>query len=129
MHTPGADLPERPSFGLRIMKKLIALAAGLLTFAVAACGGGFDRTAWDAGKGNFSGKNPRLGMVSKAIAAGVKPGAKRDEVHGIIGLPDKVEDRTDAWYLGQNDMAPDYVTLVVRYDANDVVTTANVENS
>jgi hypothetical protein len=51
------------------------------------------------------------------------------KVWSIIGHPDRADPRTDRWYLGQNDFAPDYVTLVATYDGSDIVTLTNFENT
>ena len=44
-------------------------------------GCGFNKAQWAAGRG-------RLDMVCDAVAAGVAPGAEREAVRVLLGLPD-----------------------------------------
>jgi outer membrane protein assembly factor BamE (lipoprotein component of BamABCDE complex) len=89
----------------------------------------FDQTAWKSGSGNYSGSNPRGVMVSAAKDAGVKVGAARSEILTLLGDPDKAMPAYDIWYLGKNDMAPDYQSLRLEYDSNGTVSKISVVNS
>jgi outer membrane protein assembly factor BamE (lipoprotein component of BamABCDE complex) len=111
------------------MKQFSNLLIGVIALAVAGCEGNtvsFDRAKWDVGKGIFAEDSPRLNMVDAAIAAGVKVGATRTAVLQIIGQPDEVNGSDSKWFLGLNGMVPDPLTLVVTFDANDVVTKTNI---
>lgn len=92
----------------------------------------FDKARWDSGAGNYDGKNPRLELVSSLGAAGLVIGAPRTTVHRLLGAPDapSVTDKNaEGWYLGRNDMAPDFLTLTIRYDDKDKVTAIKTNNS
>ncbi len=82
----------------------------------------FDKTKWASGKGNYSGKNPRVEMVSDAEEAGVKIGATREQVRRLLGTPDSSDTLIDTWYLGRSLYAPDYTTLDVYYNDKFIVT-------
>jgi outer membrane protein assembly factor BamE (lipoprotein component of BamABCDE complex) len=101
-----------------LMARVMAFS---LSVSLAACDN-FDKTKWASGKGNYSGKNPRVEMVSDAEAAGVKVGATRVEVRDLLGAPDSSDATVDTWYLGRSTYAPDYTTLDVYYNENAVVT-------
>lgn len=76
----------------------------------------FDRAAWQAGAGNRSGANPRGALVEAARAAGVKPGATRDDIRALLGAPDSSGPEADIWYLGRDTMSVDFRRLRVDYD-------------
>ncbi len=82
----------------------------------------FDKTKWASGKGNYSGKNPRVEMVFDAEDAGLKIGATRAQVCELLGEPDSSDTLIDTWYLGRSVYMPDYATLDVYYDAQAIVT-------
>jgi outer membrane protein assembly factor BamE (lipoprotein component of BamABCDE complex) len=105
-----------------VIARLIAFA---LLVSLSACGnlGVFvDKEKWASGKGNYSGKNPRIEMVSDAKAAGVKIGATREQVRDLLGEPDSSDAAVDTWYLGRSTYAPDYTTLDVYYSEQAIVT-------
>ncbi len=87
----------------------------------------FDRAKWDTGKGIYAENNPRLSIVDGAISKGVKAGTTRATVIRIIGNPDEVGVNTATWFLGLNGMVPDPLTLVVTFDANDIVIKTKIE--
>jgi hypothetical protein len=104
------------------------LIARVMAFALlasaSACGNSsvtFDKEKWASGKGNFEGKNPRISMVSDAEEAGVKIGVTRASVRALLGEPDGTGPRGDSWHLGKSGHAPDYETLKVKYDENEIV--------
>lgn len=102
--------------------KVMAFA---LLVSVSACGSSsvtFDKEKWASGKGNFEGKNPRISMVSDVEEAGVKVGATRTKIRALLGEPDGTGPRGDSWHLGRSGYAPDYETLKVKYDENEIVT-------
>jgi hypothetical protein len=82
----------------------------------------FDKEKWASGKGNFEGKNPRISMVSDAEEAGVKIGAKLEQVRDLLGEPDSHDASIDTWYLGRSTYTPDYTTLDVYYNEKAIVT-------
>ncbi len=101
--------------------KVMALA---LLAALSACGSSsvaFDKEKWASGKGNIKGTNPRISMVSDAEAAGVKVGSTRTKIRALLGEPDGTGPRGDSWRLGRSGYAPDYETLKVKYDENEIV--------
>jgi outer membrane protein assembly factor BamE (lipoprotein component of BamABCDE complex) len=107
------------------IKSVFSFIALLSLLATPGCGDGrmsFEKTKWASGKGNYSGKNPRIEMVSDAKAAGVKIGATREQVRDLLGEPDSSDTSIDTWYLGRSTYAPDYTTLDVYYDEKAIVT-------
>lgn len=115
-------------------RKIALVAAALL--ALSACsgaGGGFDKAGWDRGAGNLDGKNPRLQMAGSLDKVGIVIGTPRATVIETLGPPD-TPSRTpglteDRWYLGVNEMTPDYATLVIGYDAAGKISKIRVANS
>lgn len=95
-------------------------SAALLFLWIASCGllPGFDAQRWAAERGNHDRASARLGMVASLDTVGVVPGASRAEIHATLGPPDAGDERGDIYYLGRNDMAPDYLVLAVDYGAD-----------
>ena len=89
----------------------------------------FDKAAWDQGRGNYDGKNPRLDLVAQLESIGIEPGTPRAKVHELLGPPDRpvlaAGASGEGWYLGRNDMAPDFLILTIHYDADGRVTKVN----
>ena len=81
----------------------------------------FDRAAWDEGRGEYSGRNPRLQLVSAAREAGLIKGASRVDVLRLLGEPDATRPGRDQWFLGRSDVSPDFKRLVVTYDGGERV--------
>lgn len=85
----------------------------------------FDKAAWDSGKGNYDGKNPRIGLVSDLEEAGIIVGTPRTKVYEVIGEPDRPAiaalGNAESWYLGRSDMAPDFMLLKVTFGPDDRV--------
>jgi hypothetical protein len=84
-------------------------------------GAGWDRSAWDQGRGVAEQPNPRLDMASSVDDAGVVPSASRDRVRALLGASDRPGVSQDVWYLGRSDLAPELLSLVVEYDAENRV--------
>jgi hypothetical protein len=59
-------------------------------------------------------------MVSDAEEAGVKAGSARSSIRALLGEPDGTGPRGDSWHLGRSGYAPDYETLKVKYDENEL---------
>ena len=92
----------------------------------------FDKARWDSGAGNYDGKNPRLELVNALDDAGIVIGTSRTMVHTILGEPDTpslTDEKGEGWYLGRNDMAPDFLTLTIRYDDTDKVNAIRTHHS
>ncbi|TRW16997.1 hypothetical protein [Glacieibacterium frigidum] len=89
----------------------------LVALGLAACSPGFDAPRWAAERGNATGVNARLDMVASLGSVGVAVGTSRPRVRAALGLPDGEGPREDIYYLGRNDMAPDYLVLAIGYTA------------
>lgn len=92
----------------------------LAALSIAACGvlPSFDAPRWAAERGNHDRKSVRLNMVASLDTAGVVVGASRTKVRAALGPPDGDGAREDIYYLGRNDMAPDYLVLAIAYTAD-----------
>ncbi len=112
---------------------LIARVMALILLASPlACGSAsvsFDKEKWASGRGNFRGENPRGWMVSDAEEAGVKVGATRASIRALLGEPDSTGPRGDSWTLGRGGYAPDYETLRIKYDEDEIATEVRVFQS
>lgn len=89
----------------------------------------FDKTKWASGRGIALEDNPRVSMVGEAKRAGVRPGATRAQVRALLGEPDGTDSGGDVWFLGRSQVAPDFQSLEVEYDASGVVTRISTPNS
>jgi hypothetical protein len=79
----------------------------------------FDRERWASGRGADASDNPRESMVCAAIAAGVVPGAKRDEIRELLGPPDGDFAENDIYDVGLEFTSPDEVILSIYYGDQD----------
>lgn len=59
-------------------------------------------------------------MVSDAEEAGVKVGATRASIRALLGEPDGSDPTGDVWTLGRAGYAPDYESLNIDYDNNQI---------
>jgi hypothetical protein len=112
-----------------VIARVMAFA---LLASLSACGNSsvtFDKEKWASGKDNFEGKNPRIYMISDARSAGVKVGTKRAIVKDLLGEADASDETTDIWYLGQSTVAPDFETLEIIYDENQIVKTITIKST
>ena len=107
------------------------MACALLA-SLSACGNSgvtFDKEKWASGKGKYLEENPRGWMVSDAEEAGVKVGATRKSIRALLGEPDGTDPSGDVWTLGRGGYAPDYETLNIDYDENDIATKVRIFQS
>jgi hypothetical protein len=59
-------------------------------------------------------------MVCAAIAAGVVPGATREEIRELLGPPDSDFTETDIYDVGLEFTSPDEVGLIIYYGDTNV---------
>lgn len=108
----------------------IAPIVGALTiFLSSACGAQqpmFDTGKWAQGHGVVEGESPRSGMVVDAMHAGVKPGASRQFIRGLLGAPDGVGPHADNYELGYQQSAPESAYLRIQYNGQDIATNVDV---
>ncbi len=88
----------------------------------------FDQASWATGKGDATGKNPRSQLVADARAAGVRVGASRKAIRGLLGEPDGQDAAVDVWFLGRAEFAVDYRVLRVTYDGDGVATAVDEQS-
>ena len=83
----------------------------------------FDRERWALARGaDITADYPRASMVCSAIAAGVAPGAMREEVRALLGPPDNDDgDVSDIYSVGLELTAPDEILLSIYYGDTNVV--------
>ena len=112
-----------------VFLRTIFMASTLLVMACGASSVDFDKDKWASGTGNYSGKNPRLSMVGDIKHSVLDKGTPRSDVVELLGKPDSKTPVSDTWYLGRNDIAPDYQTLKVDYDAANTVSKYSIINS
>lgn len=96
-----------------------------LLLVVASCG--FNSARWAAARGINAGDNPRAAMVCDAVAAGLQPGARKDEIRALLGAPDSEGPTADVYEVGLEFTAPDLIVLGIQYDdAGAVVETVTL---
>ncbi|WP_338664474.1 hypothetical protein VQH23_04755 [Pararoseomonas sp. SCSIO 73927] len=79
----------------RLAAALLMGAAAMATGTVAEAAS-FDRSAWEAGRGNDTGRNPRAGQVAALRESGaVRPGTPRDAVRALLGAPENVSESAE----------------------------------
>ena len=106
------------------------VAAGLLLMA--GCGDGamaFDSAKWAAERGNYDGESARTTMVAAARDAGLRPGASRAAVRGLLGEPDSTGPAADIYFLGRSRSGPSFETLRIDYDAGGRVSAAAIRRT
>ena len=104
----------------------------LAALAVVGCGGDvaeFDKQAWAAERGNYDGVNRRGELVTGLEAAGVRPGARREQVRMLLGEPDGTGPDADTYFLGRTKYGIEYETYTIHYSPAGVVTSAQIERT
>ena len=77
------------------------MGATIMGTGLAAEAANFDRSAWEAGRGDSSGRNPRGGQVaalrsSRAVALGTP----REQVRALLGAPENRDGAREMYSLG-----------------------------
>jgi hypothetical protein len=91
-----------------------------LALTLAACEPAFDRARWASGRDADEWDNPRESMVCAAIAAGVVPGATREEIRALLGPSDGGSQVSDVYSVGLEFTSPDEVLLSIYYADTNV---------
>ncbi|MEO0500547.1 MAG: hypothetical protein AAF205_08335 [Pseudomonadota bacterium] len=81
---------------------------------------GFDQDRWNSGAGNFTGENPREGMIGD-VRDVVSYGMLRTDVHAVLGPPDSSGRDVDGYALGRSAVGVDFETLEIGYADGRVV--------
>ncbi|WP_458097113.1 hypothetical protein [Roseomonas sp. WA12] len=79
----------------------LVMGATVMGTSLAAEAANFDRGAWEAGRGDDSGRNPRGGQVGALRSSGaVAPGTPRDQVRALLGAPENSDGAREMYSLG-----------------------------
>ncbi|MBL8545925.1 MAG: hypothetical protein JNL81_05635 [Hyphomonadaceae bacterium] len=102
--------------------RMRALVLFLSVVALTACEPAFDRERWASARGADITDSPRGSMVCPTIAAGVVPGATREEIRALLGPPDNGDSgASDVYSVGLEFTAPDEILLSIYYGDTNVV--------
>lgn len=82
---------------------------------------GFDTDAWKAQRGTTARENTRATQVP-SLERQLRPGMTRDEVHRLLGEPDRRTEKADIYRMGIAPFGIDQESYQIIYDSNGVLT-------
>jgi hypothetical protein len=104
--------------------------ATLLALAAPGCKNeqaAFDTSGWAAERGNYDRESRRGAMVRGLAQAGIIPGAPRERVRTLLGVPDSTGPAADIYFLGRSATGPTFDIYRIDYGTDARVRAAAVQ--